>query len=260
MRHVLDTGAEVCTAGDASCLMHIGGGLSRLRRRRPHRPPGRDPRLHGGAVARRASTAGGERGAATGLPRACRPRPRGVGHLRGDEPFPDAAREALATPQLRRNLGHATATIRDKRARGGRRAARLGGAARRRRRRSRTTTWPTCRTCSSSSRSRSPRAAASCTGPRDADEANRIVTELVRATGADRGRQGQVDGHPGDRAQRGAGGGRASRPVETDLAELIVQLGARPAVSHILVPAIHRNRAEIREIFLREMPGVGPAT
>ncbi len=30
MRHVLDTGADVCTAGDASCLMHIGGGLSRL--------------------------------------------------------------------------------------------------------------------------------------------------------------------------------------------------------------------------------------
>ena len=41
--------------------------------------------------------------------------------------------------------------------------------------------------------------------------------------------------------------------VETDLAELIVQLGHdRP--SHILVPAIHRNRAEIREIFRREMP------
>ncbi|MFY1702865.1 (Fe-S)-binding protein [Micromonospora sp. WMMA1923] len=31
MRHVLATGAEVCTAGDASCLMHLGGGLSRLR-------------------------------------------------------------------------------------------------------------------------------------------------------------------------------------------------------------------------------------
>jgi L-lactate dehydrogenase complex protein LldE len=31
MRHVLSTGAEVCTAGDSSCLMHIGGGLSRLR-------------------------------------------------------------------------------------------------------------------------------------------------------------------------------------------------------------------------------------
>ena len=31
MRAVLDTRAEVCTAGDASCLLHIGGGLSRLR-------------------------------------------------------------------------------------------------------------------------------------------------------------------------------------------------------------------------------------
>ena len=41
--------------------------------------------------------------------------------------------------------------------------------------------------------------------------------------------------------------------TETDLAELIVQLGHdRP--SHILVPAIHRNRSQIRDIFLREMP------
>jgi L-lactate dehydrogenase complex protein LldE len=31
MRNVLATGAEVCTAGDSSCLMHIGGGLSRLK-------------------------------------------------------------------------------------------------------------------------------------------------------------------------------------------------------------------------------------
>ena len=31
MRNVLASGAEVCTAGDSSCLMHIGGGLSRLR-------------------------------------------------------------------------------------------------------------------------------------------------------------------------------------------------------------------------------------
>ncbi len=30
MRAVLDTSADVCTAGDASCLMQIGGGLSRL--------------------------------------------------------------------------------------------------------------------------------------------------------------------------------------------------------------------------------------
>jgi L-lactate dehydrogenase complex protein LldE len=31
MGAVLDTRAEVCTAGDSSCLLHIGGGLSRLR-------------------------------------------------------------------------------------------------------------------------------------------------------------------------------------------------------------------------------------
>jgi L-lactate dehydrogenase complex protein LldE len=31
MRNVLGTRAEVCAAGDSSCLMHIGGGLSRLR-------------------------------------------------------------------------------------------------------------------------------------------------------------------------------------------------------------------------------------
>ena len=42
---------------------------------------------------------------------------------------------------------------------------------------------------------------------------------------------------------------------ETDLAELIVQLG-HDKPSHILVPAIHRGRAEIRDIFAREMAGV----
>jgi L-lactate dehydrogenase complex protein LldE len=31
MRNISATNAEICTAGDSSCLMHIGGGLSRLR-------------------------------------------------------------------------------------------------------------------------------------------------------------------------------------------------------------------------------------
>ena len=31
IRHILATGAEICTAGDNSCLMHLGGGLARLR-------------------------------------------------------------------------------------------------------------------------------------------------------------------------------------------------------------------------------------
>ena len=43
---------------------------------------------------------------------------------------------------------------------------------------------------------------------------------------------------------------------ETDLAELIVQLGD-DLPSHILVPAIHRNRAEIRQIFLDQMAAAG---
>jgi L-lactate dehydrogenase complex protein LldF len=42
------------------------------------------------------------------------------------------------------------------------------------------------------------------------------------------------------------------RAVETDLAELIIQLG-NDRQSHILVPAIHKNRAEIRELFAREL-------
>jgi L-lactate dehydrogenase complex protein LldF len=45
---------------------------------------------------------------------------------------------------------------------------------------------------------------------------------------------------------------------ETDLAELIVQLG-HDLPSHILVPAIHRNRTEIRDIFNREMAAAGRA-
>jgi L-lactate dehydrogenase complex protein LldF len=40
------------------------------------------------------------------------------------------------------------------------------------------------------------------------------------------------------------------RPLETDLAELIVQLD-HDQPSHILVPAIHRNREEIRALFER---------
>ena len=49
------------------------------------------------------------------------------------------------------------------------------------------------------------------------------------------------------------------RAIETDLAEVIVQLGDDRS-SHILVPAIHRNRAEIREIFKRELAGTEDLT
>lgn len=47
--------------------------------------------------------------------------------------------------------------------------------------------------------------------------------------------------------------------IETDLAELIVQL-SHDTPSHILVPAIHRNRSEIQALFNAELPGEGQLT
>ncbi|TDB78378.1 lactate utilization protein B [Micromonospora sp. KC721] len=182
--------------------------------------------------------------------------PPGVGHLRGTEPFPAAARRALADAQLRRNLGHATATIR------GRSAAVIGEVP----------DWPGLRAAGraikTDTMARLPElleqleAAVTAAGgtvhwAADAVQANRIVTDLVRATGADRVMKvkSMATQEIGlNEALEAAG----IEPVETDLAELIVQLGDdRP--SHILVPAIHRNRSEIREIFLRAMPGVDRA-
>ena len=46
VRCVLETGAEVCTAADNSCLMQIGGLLAPERRRRPLPAPRRDPGGH----------------------------------------------------------------------------------------------------------------------------------------------------------------------------------------------------------------------
>ena len=90
----------------------------------------------------------------------------------------------------------------------------------------------------------------------DAHEANAVVTALVRATGA----REVVKVKSMATVEIGLNEALAAAGItawETDLAELIVQLGHDRA-SHILVPAIHRNRQEIREIFLREMPGVDP--
>src|SRR5260370_255830 len=91
---------------------------------------------------------------------------------------------------------------------------------------------------------------------RDATEANQIETELVRSTGATevvKVKSLATDEIGLNDALADAG----IQAVETDLAELIVQLGHdRP--SHILVPAIHRNRSQIRDIFLREMGDVDP--
>jgi len=177
----------------------------------------------------------------------------GVGHLTGDRPFPAAARDALGNSRLRRNLAHATSTIRGKR-------ARVVGEV---------PDWEALRDAGSAIKTatmaRLPElleqleANVTARGgvvhwARDAAEANRIVTALVQAKGVDevvkvKSMATQEIGL--NEALEAAG----IAALETDLAELIVQL-AHDKPSHILVPAIHRGRAEIREIFAEHMAGV----
>lgn len=181
--------------------------------------------------------------------------PPGVGHLRGDRSFPAAAREALGDSQLRRNIGNATGTIRAKR------AAVVAEVA----------DWEELREAGralkADTMARLPEllvqleanvtaAGGTVHWARDANDANAIVTDIVRATGSDevvkvKSMATQEIGLNEALADAGIAA------IETDLAELIVQLGD-DAPSHILVPAIHRNRAEIRDIFLRGMADVDP--
>ena len=87
---------------------------------------------------------------------------------------------------------------------------------------------------------------------RDSKEANEIIQDLVKATGEDK-----VVKIKSMATQEIALNEELEKAgvfaQETDLAELIVQLG-EDFPSHILVPAIHRNRAEIRDIFTAKMP------
>ena len=190
-----------------------------------------------------------------GMPAVPPPAPAGVGHLRGRESFPQAARRSLGDSQLRANLGHATRTIRAKR------AAVVAEVP----------DWEQLRESGRQLKVHTmahlpdyleqlERAVTSHGGlvhwARDADEANRIVTELVKATGWDEvvKVKSMATQEIGLNDSLEAAGIKA---WETDLAELIVQLG-HDTPSHILVPAIHRNRAEIRRIFLDEMSDVDP--
>jgi len=165
--------------------------------------------------------------------------------------FPDAARAAVADTQLRRNLTHATHTIRTKRAQA------VGELA----------DWAALRAAAKAIKDHTlanlgtyllrleenvTKAGGHVHWARDASEANEIVASIAAATGADsvvkvKSMATQETGLNSALEARGI------TPVETDLAELIVQLG-HDLPSHILVPAIHRNRSEIREIFRREMP------
>ena len=163
--------------------------------------------------------------------------------------FAKNAKVQLADNQLRKNLRTATGTIRAKR------VARVAEVPE----------WEELRLAGEAIKNRTlrhldtyliqleeslTRAGAQVHWARDAAEANAIVVDLVKAKGVDevvKVKSMATQEIELNEALEEAG----IAAWETDLAELIVQLGHdRP--SHILVPAIHRNRSEVREIFLRE--------
>jgi L-lactate dehydrogenase complex protein LldF len=168
-----------------------------------------------------------------------------------DKPFPEAARDALADAQLRHNLGHATHAIRAKRAQV---VAELPD-------------WEQLREAGRAIKERVLRhlddylleleasvtnAGGAVHWARDADEANRIVGDLIAAENADQ----VVKSKSLTTEELGLNEALKARGIdawETDLAQLIIQLGD-DMPSHILVPAIHKNRAQIRELFRRALP------
>jgi L-lactate dehydrogenase complex protein LldF len=170
--------------------------------------------------------------------------------------FPDAARLELVNPQLRSNLRNATDTIREKR-------ARVVGEL---------PDWEELREAGRAIKAdvlsrldeylEQFEAAAEAGGAhvhwaRDAAEANAIVVDVARRHGVTevvKMKSLTTDEIHLNDALRDAG----VFALETDFAELILQLdGDWP--SHILVPAIHRNRTEIRDLFARTI-ATGPLT
>ena len=167
-------------------------------------------------------------------------------------PFPEAAAAELTNAQQRANLRNATETIRDKRARVV----------------SELPDWEELREAGRGIKAdvlsrldeylvqfeeAVTAAGATVHWARDAAEANRIVLDVARSHGVTEvvKVKSLTTDEIGLNDALAAGGVRA---VETDLAELILQLDGDWS-SHILVPAIHRNRTEIRDLFRRTIAG-----
>lgn len=172
----------------------------------------------------------------------------------GIPPFPIAAKKALADSQLRGNMHNATHTIRAKRARV---TAELPD-------------WEQLREAGADIKDdvvanmgrylvqfeeSITKAGGQVHWARDAAEANQIVIDIARRHEVDE--VVKIKSMATGEIELNVAMEHAGIAVwETDLAELIVQLG-HDLPSHILVPAIHRNRSEVREIFMREMGKVG---
>src|ERR1700727_1471660 len=164
--------------------------------------------------------------------------------------FPMAAKTAMGNGQMRKNVRHATDVIQAKRARV---VAEMPD-------------WQELREAGKQIRQHTmenldfylEEFEANCTRAggvvhwaRDAEEARRIIVGLVKASGSDE--VIKIKSMTTEEIQLNSALEAAGiQPFETDLAELIIQLGEdRP--SHIVVPALHKNRQQIREIFQRTM-------
>ncbi|RYG46339.1 iron-sulfur cluster-binding protein [bacterium] len=168
------------------------------------------------------------------------------GGIRPALPFPAAAKITLGNAQTRRNLRHATKTIREKRLRAvgeleNWEELRLQGAA------IKDEVLANLATLLPELEASVKRAGGQVHWARTAEEAVEIVARIAKGHGAKE--VVKVKSISTDEIELNDGLERQGiHAIETDLAELICQLSDdRP--SHILVPAIHRNRAEVRDLF-----------
>lgn len=168
------------------------------------------------------------------------------GGIHPAKPFPEAAHETLARSQMRHNLSHATTTIREKRLRAVSELSnweelRVQGAA------IKDETLSHLETLLPQLEAAVTQAGGTVHWARDAAEACALVAKIAHGHGAKevvKVKSIATDEIGLNEALDAVG----IHAIETDLAELICQLSEdRP--SHILVPAIHRNRAEVRDLF-----------
>lgn len=179
----------------------------------------------------------------------------GISHLNVLDPktsptFPIAAKAMLGDTQLRKNVRHATEVIQNKRARV---VAEMPDWQQLREagRQIRTHTMENLDYYLEEFERNCTKAGGVVHWARDAAEAKQIVTALVKASGSDeviKVKSMTTEEIHLNLTLEAAG----IRTYETDLAELIIQLG-HDQPSHIVVPALHKNRQQIREIFQREM-------
>jgi L-lactate dehydrogenase complex protein LldF len=165
-------------------------------------------------------------------------------------PFPEAVLPVLRNPQLRKNVAHAIDVIQAKRARlvtekVDWQELRAAGAA------IRDHALANLSTYLEEFEERCTAAGGTVHWAADADEARRIILGILKQENASEVikiktmTSAEIQLNPFLEAA-------GVRAHETDLAEIILQLG-KEEPSHIVVPALHVNRSQVREIFAHSM-------